>query len=218
MPVDLWSIYKTLYSRTRRAKSALTKELASRAEEAAKLIIESENISGVEDLKIWESLWLQQSDVKATKSCAAQFEYALLTGDYVINRPIQKIGALGGYDPSQGSVYIAISADRPYEIKVGSTSVEPQKRIVQLRNRHGIDLVLSGVLYTAYPGRVETIFQKVWQKHRVNTNAHGKSNEWYQMEPISALRSLKSLQELLAVYEFNLKHPDLLNTIYKLSL
>jgi hypothetical protein len=217
MSVDLWALYKTVYARTRRPKSALTNELAFRAAEAAKAIVESENISSVEDLKTWESLWLRQPDVQATKFCAEVFEYALLTGDYVINRPHQNIGALGGYDPSIGSVYIATSVDRPGNIKVGATSIAPGKRVNQLRIRHGIDFALSDAIYTAYPGRVETLFQKACQKHRTNTNIYAESNEWYEMEPMSAFRYLEALQGLLASYDFELKNPELQKVVNVLA-
>jgi hypothetical protein len=202
---DLWSLYKTVYARTTRTKSPITDEYAKNAEKAARVVAETESLTAVDALRYWENLWLSQQDVKSRISCADRFENALISGVYTNKKPYV-LGGNFGRNPIFGSVYVALWSGRPDEVKVGATSMDIDKRLYRFRQRYGVAIELHERFDALYPFKVETFFQKTFQILRVRTNAHGESNEWYQMKAETAIFYLREMSRILDSCSHDLNH------------
>ncbi len=196
--INLYLIYRKVAQRIRpelAQKSSATQLKAKAMVAAAELLAMPETMPTlklVSKFRKAEDGWRNSYDVSAsTTSMADQFEAAIRSGDYVIERP--RINILdGGYNPESGLVYCVRSASKSGQLKIGVTTMKLKERLQKMSTRYGIEDVRP--LFTicvSSPAEIEKFAKAKLLDFRVTgCCTKGGSVEWYRASAIEIARAV----------------------------
>lgn len=197
--VNLEVIYKKVYRRSRsdRASPNLL-SLAQNAREAASNILEKPTLKNVATFRKIENQWLARSSANA-RSCADEFEEAIRSKNFFVQRAQLNIYALG-FDPKKGWVYVLVTNDHPGCIKIGSTTAyqTPKQRINTYKSKVSLNHAqVAFEIETDFPSRIEHLVHIKLEKKRVSGPNGTKSNEWFKVSVKTAIKHIRSaIQEV----------------------
>ena len=186
--INLYLIYRNVAQRTRTNKSAETDCKAETMIRAAEEIVapgSKPTLKLVSKFRKTEDAWRNSYDVSASaKSMADQFEIAIRSGNYVIERPYINI-LDGGYNPETGLIYCARSASKTGQLKIGVTTMKLKARLQKMSTRYGIEEVRP--LFTisvSSPAEIEKYAKAKLRDLLVTGCTKGDSVEWYYTSAI----------------------------------
>jgi len=196
---NLYLIYRNVKQRVRPGRSPKSTETQHKA---AAMVEAAENLvlpGAIPTLKLVskfrkaEDAWRNSYDVSAsTKSLADQFEDAIRSGNYVIERPYVSIFTdEGGYNPQSGLVYCAQSESKPGQLKIGVTTMKLKDRLQKMSTRYGIEEVRP--LFTisvSSPAEIEMYAKAKLRDLLVTGCTKGDSVEWYYVSAIEFARAV----------------------------
>lgn len=116
---------------------------------------------------------------------------AIEKSQFFIEPPHVKVPGRSTYDPSHGYVYLAISEQRPEEIKIGSTTQDPIKRVAQTKQRYGYsDYQCVYWIKVDCPARIERKLHEYFSLRLVNGMVFKDSKEWFFVTTHEAIDKL----------------------------
>lgn len=197
-PENLYEIYKRVKQRVKRAKkSAGTQQKGEVMLAAAACINEKQTLKLVKEFRKAEELWRKSGDVSsATTSLADQFESAIRSGHFVVEKWQGNTHA-NGYNPDViGLVYCAMVPSKPGQLKIGVTTQPQRDRLKQMENRHGHDNIQPLFSIKVFrPYEIEDFVQNRLISCHVGKYAKGDSKEWYYASPIEVARDFQAAIE-----------------------
>jgi len=184
-PVNLYLIYKNVKQRVERS-SGVKYEYALQAHACAKVLLDNPTLSQVKKFRVAENKWLKLAGT-TSKSIADQFEDAIRSKNYVVQKPILNT-IDSGWNPKFGCIYAMTSPDLQGLVKIGATAGEIwelPKRVESYKYRYSLSEVnIALSIYVRYPAEKEREIGRYLDSKRVV--GVGKSNEWYKISIYNA--------------------------------
>jgi hypothetical protein len=136
--LNLWKIYKYVSQRAARAVTLSQGVIAADMAQAMKIILDKPTIKNARQFATYEKSYLSHCDSK-TKSrlYAPEVIIAIRSKAYIVEKPPINIFGLSDNNPSQGYVYVATSARRLREVKLGFTTLSLESRAQKFRSKYG---------------------------------------------------------------------------------
>jgi hypothetical protein len=189
-PVNLYDIYKQVKQRTRTLKSIETQRKAEVMISVAKLITISPTLDLVAEFRNAEEQWRFSYDVSTSaKSMADQFEAAIKSNNFVIERwPGNRQGTIVD-SPDFGQLYCAKDDSKPGQLKIGVTTMKLSVRLQKMQTRYGYENIQPlFVIQVSKPYDIERYVQNRLRSVLVTGCTKGDSVEWYYSNAIEFAR------------------------------
>jgi hypothetical protein len=191
MKYDLEQLYRSIKARVKRSMNNPAKlKLAETAAKYAREFRDSPSKANLNLFKVAEIEWSELS--RAKRFFWEDFEDALNTGNYCVNRSFIKT-ASSSENPSLGWIYLAIAEKKRNLIKIGYTTTTLGKRFYQYQRRYGYPIEAIYSKWIPYPKEIEKLAEEKLKKHRISSNIHGDSNEWYKLNASYCKRVITQL-------------------------
>lgn len=192
MSEDLYKIYRALSQRARRDSNSAEK-LAMK--ETMKFIV-SREISQEAMLNAAKELIRLEHSIrpKVRNLLAPRVKAAIESGKYCIEVPYPILHRWKDSALQEGYIYIASSPQKPNQLKLGATTMEPKKRANKYRCKYGYEIQIIWSKKVKAPFLQEKHIQDQIGSFRVSGLTHGDSNEWYRLSE----KSLRSYAQNLS--------------------
>jgi hypothetical protein len=187
--VNLEIIYRKVKQRIKRSSSELEKELAKNATELARNIKNDPTLISVSKFRKAENKWLNISN-KNSVSIADEFEKAIRSKNFIVGSIYNSSAT--GFNPKSGYLYCFYSDEYPTIVKIGSTTTEVHKRLVEYKSRHKFShLEILFSMHTDNPSEKEKKLHDLLSSNMLPPESIIKSTEWFEISKRKAIRLIK---------------------------
>lgn len=177
-PLDLWKIKKRVLQRRDRSPNCKSDFYC----DAIDSVIEKQTSKNIASFIKAENAYIREAGNSTLKRYGASIKEAISNGNYCIDIPFHKVPGKHTYDPPYGYVYLAVSKQRKGEVKVGSTTQDPEKRADLFRRKYGYeDFRIWRKHWVPYPARIEKQLNMRMRGYLVSGLTNGDSKEWYKI-------------------------------------
>ena len=180
--LDLYKVYRGYKQRLARAKSEEEILLATGIVEIMKELLDAPTLKNCNQLGKAEDQYLQYK--KRGENYSDAVAVAIRSKKYEINRPYINQINVNNYNPDYGYIYVAVSEDKPGEVKLGFTTDKINKRLSSMKAKYQYkSLTLYFSQWISKPAEVEKLVSDQLNSVRSSAMRRHDSIEWYRASP-----------------------------------